>query len=195
MWKHVQRFVMVFAAIGASLGGSAMWVAGNSIPKFIKDADGNFGTNLKWIGLENPPPELASAAADHWIYVGGAILLALSVVSVLGVFIWNRIAIAQKIGPLPSAPIDASLAPSSDLYLTASSPPQPTDNTFVGSVHEGLAKGHGNTVVNFTDDQGNTILNTGGVALGRNACADSTSIAIGSGARAGNAKAEKHNPQ
>ena len=68
-----------------------MWVAGNSIPKFIKDADGNFGTNLKWFGWHNPPAGLASAAADHWVYLGGAVLLVLSLGSLLGVFVWDCI--------------------------------------------------------------------------------------------------------
>jgi hypothetical protein len=46
--------------------------------------------------------------------------------------------------------------------------------------------GNGNTFVGATDANGNTIINRGGTAIGKGACADSTSIAIGSGAHAGN---------
>lgn len=92
MRKHVRRFVIIFGAIGAQFGGLAMWLAGNSIPKFIKDADGNFGTNLKWLGWHSPPQNLASAASDHWVYLFGLMLLILSLASLLGVFMWHRFA-------------------------------------------------------------------------------------------------------
>ncbi|MET4895777.1 hypothetical protein RN629_01225 [Sphingomonadaceae bacterium jetA1] len=61
----------------------------------------------------------------------------------------------------------------------------PKDNTFVGSVHPGLAAGSGNTVVDVADINGNLILNRGGLAIGHGAKADSTSIAIGAGAVSG----------
>lgn len=46
--------------------------------------------------------------------------------------------------------------------------------------------GDGNTIVGATDASGNTTFNKGGTAIGRGACADSTSIAIGAGAGGGN---------
>jgi hypothetical protein len=45
--------------------------------------------------------------------------------------------------------------------------------------------GSGNTIIGPTDNRGNTIINQGGTAIGSGSCADSTSIAIGAGARAG----------
>jgi hypothetical protein len=58
------------------------------------------------------------------------------------------------------------------------------DNTLVNvSIPESL--GSGNTFVGATDANGNTILNKGGTAIGKGACADPTSIAIGAGAHAG----------
>ena len=45
--------------------------------------------------------------------------------------------------------------------------------------------GSRNTTINFTDEQGNTILNRGGVAIGSSAMADPTSIAVGAGAMGG----------
>jgi hypothetical protein len=59
-----------------------------------------------------------------------------------------------------------------------------TDNTFAGNVQYSVI-GSGNTIVRTTDGQGNSIMDLGGIAIGRDACADSTSIAIGAGANAG----------
>ena len=66
-----------------------------------------------------------------------------------------------------------------------SQPTEPHDNTFVGAVPPGLAQGSNNTVVMPTDGSTSVIMNRGGTAIGAGACADSTSIAIGSGANAG----------
>lgn len=58
------------------------------------------------------------------------------------------------------------------------------DNTLVNvPIPESL--GNGNTFVGATDANGNTILNKGGIAIGKGACADPTSIAIGANAQAG----------
>ena len=120
MWKHVQRFVIVLGTIGVPLGGVSMWVAGNSIPKFIKDADGNFGTNLKWLGWRDPPQGLASSAADHWIYLGGTVILALSLISLLVVFIWHHFAPTPKVHtPISAADLAvATRAPAHEVSLT-----------------------------------------------------------------------------
>ena len=45
--------------------------------------------------------------------------------------------------------------------------------------------GSGNTIVGPTDQNGGTIINRGGTAIGAGACADSKSVAIGAGAGAG----------
>ena len=58
------------------------------------------------------------------------------------------------------------------------------DNTLIG-VDPPENMGSGNTIIGPTDAAGNTILNRGGVAVGRGARADGTSIAIGAGAMAG----------
>jgi hypothetical protein len=62
------------------------------------------------------------------------------------------------------------------------------DNTIVGAPIPNQM-GDGNTIVGPTDGNGNTLFNKGGTAIGKGACADSTSVAIGSGALAG--KCEK----
>jgi hypothetical protein len=58
------------------------------------------------------------------------------------------------------------------------------DNTLV-NVPIPPSMGDGNTFVGPTDANGNTIYNKGGTAIGKGACADPTSIAIGAGAGAG----------
>lgn len=55
--------------------------------------------------------------------------------------------------------------------------------------------GSGNTIVGATDANGNTIFNKGGTAIGNGACADSTSIAIGANAGAGNCATPTTPPQ
>lgn len=59
-----------------------------------------------------------------------------------------------------------------------------SDNTVVGDDRRPIA-GNGNTIIGATDAHGNTILNQGGMAIGRGANADPTSIAIGADAHAG----------
>lgn len=58
------------------------------------------------------------------------------------------------------------------------------DNVIIGNVPEDLEAGDGNVVIGPTDAHGNTIINKP-MAAGRGAMADSSSIAIGAGARAG----------
>ena len=58
------------------------------------------------------------------------------------------------------------------------------DNTLV-NVPIPKSMGSGNTFVGATDANGNTIINKGGAAIGKGACADPTSIAIGADAHAG----------
>ena len=57
------------------------------------------------------------------------------------------------------------------------------NNTIVGDAPCNL--GDGNTIINQADANGNVILNRGGTAIGKDACADSSSIAVGAGANAG----------
>jgi hypothetical protein len=57
------------------------------------------------------------------------------------------------------------------------------DNVVVGQPPDEM--GSGNTIVNIADARANTILNQGGLAIGRNARADATTIAIGTNAMAG----------
>lgn len=59
-----------------------------------------------------------------------------------------------------------------------------SDNTLV-NVPIPPSLGDGNTFIGPTDANGNTIYNKGGTAIGKDACADPTSIAIGAGANAG----------
>lgn len=61
-----------------------------------------------------------------------------------------------------------------------------SDNTLYGDTGNRTVDGNGNTIVGATDSNGNTVLNHGGVAIGKGASADPTSIAIGAGAHAGN---------
>jgi hypothetical protein len=65
------------------------------------------------------------------------------------------------------------------------------DNTIVGTTPIQSIDGDGNTVVGATDAHGNTILNSGGVAIGSGAVADPTSIAIGAHANAGSAPSKQ----
>ncbi|HEX4077486.1 MAG TPA: Druantia anti-phage system protein DruA [Rhizomicrobium sp.] len=58
------------------------------------------------------------------------------------------------------------------------------DNTTVG-VPVPPSMGNGNTFVGPTDSNGTTMHNKGGIAIGNGACADSTSVAIGAHANAG----------
>jgi hypothetical protein len=64
-------------------------------------------------------------------------------------------------------------------------PPAIGDNNTVVNLPAPTSMGSGNTFVGPTDSNGNTIFNRGGTAIGSGAQADSTSIAIGAGARAG----------
>jgi len=59
------------------------------------------------------------------------------------------------------------------------------DNTVVNVPNPPESMGNGNTIVGPTDSSGSTIYNKGGTAIGKGACADSTSVAIGAGALAG----------
>jgi hypothetical protein len=61
-----------------------------------------------------------------------------------------------------------------------------SDNTLFGDTGNRTVNGNGNTIIGATDSNGNTVLNHGGVAIGKGASADPTSIAIGAGAHAGN---------
>lgn len=58
------------------------------------------------------------------------------------------------------------------------------DNTLV-DVPIPMNMGDGNTIVNTHEANGNTLLTRGGTAIGKGACADPTSVAIGTGANAG----------
>jgi hypothetical protein len=59
-----------------------------------------------------------------------------------------------------------------------------SDNTLV-NVPVPQNMGSGNTFIGPTDANGDTIYTKGGTAIGKGACADPTSIAIGAGAHAG----------
>jgi hypothetical protein len=60
------------------------------------------------------------------------------------------------------------------------------DSVAMGRIPDGSKIGDGSVVVGATDINGNTVLNQGGLAVGRGATTDPTSIAIGAGAHAGN---------
>lgn len=57
-------------------------------------------------------------------------------------------------------------------------------NTILNSSSTGTL-GDGNTIVGPTDNNGNTIYNTGGTAIGFEACAGTSSVAIGAYSNAG----------
>ena len=59
------------------------------------------------------------------------------------------------------------------------------DSVVVGNIPDGSKIGDSSVVVGPTDANGNTILNKGGMAIGKGAKADATSIAIGENANAG----------
>jgi len=65
-----------------------------------------------------------------------------------------------------------------------------SDNTMV-NVPIPQNMGSGNTFVGATGPNGNSIVNNGGTAIGKDACADATSVAIGASANAGNCKDHK----
>jgi hypothetical protein len=67
---------------------------------------------------------------------------------------------------------------------TAPLPKIGNDNTLIG-VPVPPSMGSGNTFVGPADRNGNTIYNKGGTAIGKNACAGDTDIAIGAGAQTG----------
>lgn len=86
MWKHIKRVGFVSAPVG----GVMLWFSQNPLPKVIKDADSNIGTNLRFLGWDNPPETLATTTADHIVQIMAFGFLALSA----GVFLsW----IAEKI--------------------------------------------------------------------------------------------------
>lgn len=102
--------------------------------------------------------------------------------------------VQPSIAPSAAAPaVAANSDPSSAAVSHPSKIKKPTvqpaqqignDNTLV-NVPIPQSMGSGNTFVGPTDANGNTIYNKGGTAIGKGACADSTSIAIGSGANSG----------
>src|ERR1019366_4115150 len=63
------------------------------------------------------------------------------------------------------------------------------ENTVVG--HAPCHMGSGNTIVNDADTNKSVIHSQGGTAIGRGACADSTSVAIGASANAGACASQK----
>lgn len=60
------------------------------------------------------------------------------------------------------------------------------DAVAMGRIPDGSKIGDGSVVIGATDDKGNTILNQGGLAVGKGATAGPNSIAIGAKASAGN---------
>jgi hypothetical protein len=84
--------------------------------------------------------------------------------------------------------VDNSSAINSDGTINVtrtSTPVVGNDNTLL-NVPNARVIGNGNTIIGQIDSRGNAIINTGGTAIGNGATADSTSIATGAGARAGN---------
>jgi hypothetical protein len=66
-----------------------LWLSTNSIPKAVKDADGFWATNLKHLGWENPPQELATTAADNIGAIIGILLLVVGVICLLA-WLWEK---------------------------------------------------------------------------------------------------------
>jgi len=52
-----------------------MWLSTHSIPQTIVDADGFLATNLKWVGVSDPPTSIASRASDNVVFVVGLVLI------------------------------------------------------------------------------------------------------------------------
>jgi hypothetical protein len=80
---------------------------------------------------------------------------------------------------------DTSIAKAQTSAPTPSQPPAIGDNNTVVGITPPSHMGSGNTFVGPTDARGNTLLNRGGTAIGTEACASSTGVAIGSRANAG----------
>lgn len=59
------------------------------------------------------------------------------------------------------------------------------ETVVLGTLPDGANIGNRSVVINLADQNGNTIINRGGLAIGAGAQADPTSIAIGTGANAG----------
>lgn len=78
MRKHIRFASMVAGGVAAPVG----WLATHSIPQTIKDADGYFATNLKWLGVTKPPAALATSSADHTVLVVSLALMGLGLVAV-----------------------------------------------------------------------------------------------------------------
>ena len=79
MWKHIRIAGMISAAIAAPVG----WLATNSVPQTIKDADGYIATNLKWIGWKHPPKAIATTSADHFVLAVCTVFFVLGLLAAL----------------------------------------------------------------------------------------------------------------
>ncbi|MGD0793325.1 MAG: hypothetical protein ABR920_16270 [Terriglobales bacterium] len=93
----------------------------------------------------------------------------------------------EKVKPLNATPTQRPKK------KTSPRPQIGNDNTLV-NVPIPPSMGDGNTFVGPTDANGNTIYNKGGTAIGKDACADSSSVAIGAGANAGSCPAHGKQP-
>ena len=95
MWKHIRRVVIAAGLVG----GVLYWLATQSIPAVIVNADSFIATNLKWFGWKNPPLALASTALDHRIAVLGSLLVVLGLAAFVSKWIEKRW-IKQAVAPL-----------------------------------------------------------------------------------------------
>jgi len=108
-----------------------------------------------------------------------------SVLAVGGVI--AGLAISEAVYPMANA---QQPSPTVASPPTAAAPGAIGSNNTMVNVPTPANMGSGNTFVGPTDSNGNTIFNRGGTAIGAGAQADSTSIAIGAGAHAGNPTGE-----
>ena len=103
MWKHIMRVGFVMGVAGTAIA----WLSTHSIPKTIEDADGFIGTNLKWLGIDDPPKALGTTAADHvGLLIGVALLIFAAAVLLLWVIekVFGA-STAQKIISAPSVAV------------------------------------------------------------------------------------------
>jgi hypothetical protein len=153
---------MLFAAIIISAFGGLIMFAARTGPA---EATSNISKWLVWMGT--PIPRwLSTPIVDHW-----ATRVSIGLLVVAGILFCSWVYTNVQ-------------APSGKPYGA----PSIGENNTLLSVPVPPSMGSGNTIVGPNLPNRNVIYNQGGIAVGKNACADSNTVAIGSGASAGACK-------
>ncbi|WP_223177594.1 hypothetical protein [Sphingobium jiangsuense] len=118
-----------------------MWLSTNSIPQTVKQADSYIATNLKWAGLDNPPPAIATATADHIVLVIAAALVIIGLLAAASWAYdrWRKPSAHEKSEPTPAFDVADGRPGGASLILT--------NNKFVGVKQALKARGQGDTLI------------------------------------------------